>query len=86
MNLRIDSSESAILILKEDKEVLVSYDKGRGSSCLLIQGYGCAQAVFTVFAPDFGVDRDTTLRISQGFSAGMSCTDNICGPSLVRPW
>jgi C_GCAxxG_C_C family probable redox protein len=53
--------------------------KAEEAVALLKQGYGCAQAVFTVFAPDFGLDRDTALRISQGFGAGMSCTDNICG-------
>jgi C_GCAxxG_C_C family probable redox protein len=53
--------------------------KAEEAIALFQQGYGCAQVVFTVFAPDFGIDRDTALRISQGFSGGMSRTDNICG-------
>jgi len=43
------------------------------------RGFTCAQAVLSVFAPDFGLDRDVARRISQGFSAGIARTDDICG-------
>jgi C_GCAxxG_C_C family probable redox protein len=58
---------------------MATMTKAEEAVTLLQQGFGCAQVVFSVFAPDFGIDRDTALRISQGFSAGMSRTDNICG-------
>ena len=46
---------------------------------LFNQGFICSQAVLSVFAPDFGLNRDTALRIAQGFGAGMARTDDVCG-------
>jgi C_GCAxxG_C_C family probable redox protein len=46
---------------------------------LFQHGFTCSQAVLSVFAKDFGPDRDTALRISQGFGAGIARTDDICG-------
>lgn len=43
------------------------------------QGFNCAQALLAVFAPDYGVDRDTALRLAQGFGAEVARTDNLCG-------
>lgn len=51
---------------------------------LFQHGFSCSQAVLLVFAQDFGLDRDLTLRISQGFGAEIAYTDDICGLSLVR--
>jgi C_GCAxxG_C_C family probable redox protein len=53
--------------------------KTEDAMALAKQGFGCAQVVFSTFAPDFGIDRDTALKLSQGFVGGMSQTDNICG-------
>ncbi len=46
---------------------------------LIRQGFSCSQAVLAVFAQDFSLDRDTALRISQGFGAGIAYTDDLCG-------
>lgn len=46
---------------------------------LFQQGFTCSQAVLSVFADDFGLDRDLALRISQGFGAGIAYTDDVCG-------
>ncbi len=43
------------------------------------QGFNCAQSLLAVFGPEYGVDRDTALRLAQGFGAGIARTDNICG-------
>lgn len=43
------------------------------------QDYTCSQAVLVVFADDFGLDRDTALRIACGMGGGMGRTDQICG-------
>jgi len=43
------------------------------------QGFNCAQALLSVFAPDYGLDRDTASRLAQGFGAGVARTDNLCG-------
>ncbi|MGD0172749.1 MAG: C-GCAxxG-C-C family protein [Halobacteriota archaeon] len=53
--------------------------KAEDAIVLAKQGFGCSQIVFSAFAPDLGIDRDTALRLSQGFVGGMSQTDNICG-------
>ncbi len=46
---------------------------------LFNQGFNCTQAVLSVFAESFGLDRDTARRIAQGFGAGVSRTDDMCG-------
>ena len=43
------------------------------------QGFNCAQALLSIYAPDYGLDRDTALRLAQGLGAGISRTDNLCG-------
>ncbi len=46
---------------------------------LFQQGFTCSQAVLSVFADDFGLDRDLALRISQGFGAGIAYRGDMCG-------
>ncbi|MGZ4905953.1 MAG: C-GCAxxG-C-C family protein [Halobacteriota archaeon] len=46
---------------------------------LFHQGFNCAQAVLSVFASDFGLDRDIALRIAQGFGVGTGRRDETCG-------
>ena len=53
--------------------------KADGAVTLFQEGFTCSQAVLSVFADDFGLDRDLALRISQGFGAGIAYTDDICG-------
>jgi C_GCAxxG_C_C family probable redox protein len=38
----------------------------------------CSQAVFGAFAPEFGVDEDTAVRVASGFGGGMRMGDT-CG-------
>ncbi len=42
-------------------------------------GYSCSQAVCAAFAEDFGIDRDTALKLSCGLGGGMAHTGNTCG-------
>jgi C_GCAxxG_C_C family probable redox protein len=53
--------------------------KAADAVALFRQGFNCAQSILSVFALDFGLDRDMACRISQGFGVGMGYTDNICG-------
>ncbi len=46
---------------------------------LFNQGFNCAQAVLSVFARSYGLERDTATRIAQGFGAGMGRSDETCG-------
>lgn len=42
-------------------------------------GFNCAQSVFAVFAEMAGIDRNTALKISQGFGGGMGRQREVCG-------
>jgi C_GCAxxG_C_C family probable redox protein len=43
------------------------------------EGFSCSQAVAAAFADDFGLDRETALRISQPFGGGIARTADWCG-------
>ena len=45
----------------------------------LFVNYNCAQSVLTVFAEDFGLDKETALQASAGFGAGMGRLQETCG-------
>ncbi len=42
-------------------------------------GFNCAQAVFSSFADELELDRDTALKIATGFGAGMARHQEVCG-------
>ncbi len=46
---------------------------------LFNQGFNCTQAVLSVFAESFGLDTGMARRIAQGFGAGVSRSDEMCG-------
>jgi C_GCAxxG_C_C family probable redox protein len=43
------------------------------------QGYGCAQAVLTSYASDFGLDESLALKLATGFGSGMGRMCEVCG-------
>ena len=43
------------------------------------QGYGCAQAVLTAFAGDFGLAESLSLKLATGFGSGMGRMCEVCG-------
>jgi C_GCAxxG_C_C family probable redox protein len=42
-------------------------------------GFSCSQAVCLAFAKDFGIDRETTLKLSCALGGGMAHPGNTCG-------
>ena len=42
-------------------------------------GYNCSQAVFSTYCEQFGLDRDTALKISCPFGGGMARMGGTCG-------
>jgi C_GCAxxG_C_C family probable redox protein len=46
---------------------------------LFKEGFSCSQAVLAAFSEDYGLPRETALRISQGFGAGVARTAEMCG-------
>ena len=53
--------------------------KGEQVEALFFEGYNCSQAVFAAFAPDFGMDIDTAMRLSEGLGGGMGRMREVCG-------
>ena len=43
------------------------------------QGFSCSQSVFSTFAEELGLDRETALRISGAFGGGMGRMAHTCG-------
>ncbi|MCL2484725.1 MAG: C-GCAxxG-C-C family protein [Endomicrobia bacterium] len=44
-----------------------------------LKGYNCAQAVLLAFADDLDLDKETALKISSSFGAGMGGLREVCG-------
>ncbi|WP_321505273.1 C-GCAxxG-C-C family protein [uncultured Methanoregula sp.] len=42
-------------------------------------GFSCAQSVCLAFAEDYGIDRETALKLSCALGGGMGHTNNTCG-------
>jgi C_GCAxxG_C_C family probable redox protein len=43
------------------------------------EGFSCSQAVFSVFAPQWGLDRITALKVASPFGGGMGRLGETCG-------
>lgn len=46
---------------------------------LFLEGYNCAQAVFTAFCDRFGMDEETAKRVSAGLGGGVGRMREVCG-------
>jgi C_GCAxxG_C_C family probable redox protein len=49
------------------------------AAATFINGFNCAQAVFSTYAEKFGIDQTEALKISCGFGAGMGRRQEVCG-------
>lgn len=43
------------------------------------EGFNCAQAVFSTYAEQFGLDREVALKIAGAFGGGMARMGDTCG-------
>jgi len=43
------------------------------------KGFNCAQAVFSVYCEDFGLDKETALKLSCSLGGGMGRLGQVCG-------
>lgn len=43
------------------------------------EGFMCSQAVLSAYAGQFGMDRETALKVSAAFGGGMGRMGEICG-------
>jgi C_GCAxxG_C_C family probable redox protein len=46
---------------------------------LFEKSFSCSQSVFAAYAPMFGIDEKTALKISSAFGGGMSRLAHVCG-------
>lgn len=42
-------------------------------------GFNCCQAVFSTYSPEFGLDKDTALKIASSFGGGIGRMGETCG-------
>ena len=42
-------------------------------------GYNCAQSVFLAYAQNYGIDKETALKLSSSFGGGMGMLREVCG-------
>lgn len=54
-------------------------DKIDQSVELFRQGYNCAQAILIAYGEQFGLDRETALRLALGLEGGLGRTGEVCG-------
>ena len=59
-----------------DVESSVHAGKAMG---LFLDGYNCAQSVFTAFCDLHGMDEKEALRLSSSFGGGMGRMREVCG-------
>jgi C_GCAxxG_C_C family probable redox protein len=43
------------------------------------EGFACSQSVLSVFAPEFGLEREMALRVAGAFGGGMGRMGKTCG-------
>jgi C_GCAxxG_C_C family probable redox protein len=53
--------------------------RGDDAEAIFLDGFSCAQSVCLAFAGDYGIDRETALKLSCALGGGMGHTDNTCG-------
>ncbi len=53
--------------------------KKEEASAVFKEGANCAQSVFSVFADDLGLTRESALRIASVFGGGMCSMGGTCG-------
>jgi len=43
------------------------------------EGFACSQALLSTYSPQFGLDRETALKVAGAFGGGMGRMGEICG-------
>jgi C_GCAxxG_C_C family probable redox protein len=61
------------------RKVEMDRDKIERANACFGGGFSCSQAVFSAYAQDLGLDRETALRISGAFGGGMAGMADTCG-------
>jgi len=51
---------------------------GQAVSCFE-EGFGCCQALLSTYGAQFGLDRETALKVAEAFGGGMGRMGEVCG-------
>ncbi|MGN1118405.1 MAG: C-GCAxxG-C-C family protein [Acutalibacteraceae bacterium] len=54
-------------------------DRAERACSFFMEGYTCAQSLFTAFADIFGFDKETALKVSAGLGGGVGRMREVCG-------
>lgn len=53
--------------------------QSKNAKNVFLEGFNCAQAVFSTYGGSRGIDRETTLKIAGSFGGGMARLGEVCG-------
>lgn len=42
-------------------------------------GYNCSQAIVIAYGKDFGIEKETAIKLASSFGAGLAGTGEVCG-------
>ncbi|MGB8213427.1 MAG: C-GCAxxG-C-C family protein [Anaerolineales bacterium] len=49
------------------------------AAAIFSQSFNCSQSVFSAFAPQFGLEMETALKLASPFGGGMARRGEVCG-------
>lgn len=49
---------------------------------LFEMGYNCAQAIVIAYGKDYGLDKETSIKIASSFGSGIAGTGETCGTMI----
>ena len=52
---------------------------GKDAVAMFLEGYNCAQSVLACCGREYGLPRETAVRVAQAFGGGIGRTGNVCG-------
>jgi C_GCAxxG_C_C family probable redox protein len=69
----------AVAIAANKNKGMISLSKVNEAVACFNDGFNCAQAILSTYCEDFGLDKETALKLSCGFGAGMGRRCETCG-------
>ena len=57
----------------------MNQSKANDAVACFTDGFNCAQAIFSTYCEEFGLDKKSALQIACGFGAGMGRRQETCG-------
>lgn len=74
----MDEGENNIMFSKKQDPDRVKPDEVEQTVACFKEGLNCAQAVLSMYGPQFGLDRENAVKVAGAFGAGMGRGDT-CG-------